>query len=765
MSDYGHNLRFGTFITPSAQRVDDVVMLAQETEAHGLDLGTFQDHPYQSNFVDTWTLLSYVAAKTSRVSLSGNVLNLPLRQPAVLARAVASLDLLTQGRVELGLGAGAFWDGIEAMGGEKLTPGQAVDALEEAMDIIRGIWDAGEAGGVRLDGTYHKARGARRGPLPHHPVGIWLGAYKPRMLRLVGRKADGWLPSLGYIKSPTMAESNAIIDAAAVEAGRDPRDIRRLLNISGRLATPEDVAEMVDQLVGLALEHGFSTFILPADSSGPIALFGDEVAPAVRAKVETARAARGTAAAPGRTSAAMAKRRIGIDYDAIPASLAERVVEPGDHDFPKFRSTYLYRGNPGLVLRPRTAEEVSAATAYAARQDVALAVRSGGHGISGRATNDGGIVLDLGQMNEIRLLDARTGLFRVGAGARWGDVATALAPHGLGMGSGDYGDVGVGGLATAGGIGWFSRKHGLTLDHVKAAEIVLADGRLVRADKDSHEDLFWAIRGAGANFGAVTALELEAYPVGNVVFAQLTYDLSDARAVLPRWAEAVVSAPRELTSFLTMVPARSGNPAIGQASIVIANPDPTIAEPMLQPFLSVGPVLGGQAYIIPYTGLVETNFSGHDGSGDFVSRAGLVTELTPDLAGAIGEILRGKATNMMQLRAVGGAVNDVPVDATAYAHRHQNFSLNASEFGNTAHRLESLWPIVEPYLDGLYLNFETSRDRAQLDRAFPGETLQKLRLLKAEYDPGQLFGTNFPIPPAQADAVAPNSDDAQVLAG
>jgi hypothetical protein len=119
----------------------------------------------------------------------------------------------------------------------------------------------------------------------------------------------------------------------------------------------------------------------------------------------------------------------------------------------------------------------------------------------------------------------------------------------------------------------------------------------------------------------------------------------------------------------------------------------------------------------------------------------------------------------MQLRAVGGAVNDVPVDATAYAHRHQNFSLNASGFGNTAHRLESLWPIVEPYLDGLYLNFETSRDRAQLDRAFPGETLQKLRLLKAKYDPGQLFGTNFPIPQAQADAVAPNSDDAQVLAG
>src|SRR5690606_16530065 len=131
MTDYGHDLRFGTFITPNARNVDEVVALAVESEASGLDLVTFQDHPYQANFVDTWTLLSFVAARTSRVSLAGNVLNLPLRQPAVLARAVASLDLLSKGRVELGLGAGAFWDGIEAMGGDRLTPGQAVDALDE----------------------------------------------------------------------------------------------------------------------------------------------------------------------------------------------------------------------------------------------------------------------------------------------------------------------------------------------------------------------------------------------------------------------------------------------------------------------------------------------------------------------------------------------------------------------------------------------------------------------------------------------------------
>ena len=143
VSDYGHELAFGVFVTPASQPPERVVQLAQLAEAAGLDLVTFQDHPYQPAFLDTWTLMSYVAARTQRIRLAGNVLNLPLRSPAVLARSVASLDLLSGGRVELGLGAGAFWDAIEAMGGRRLEPGQAVEALAEAIEIIRQVWDTG----------------------------------------------------------------------------------------------------------------------------------------------------------------------------------------------------------------------------------------------------------------------------------------------------------------------------------------------------------------------------------------------------------------------------------------------------------------------------------------------------------------------------------------------------------------------------------------------------------------------------------------------
>jgi len=297
MSDYGHDLLFGTFVTPVNQPATQAVELAVATERAGLDLVTFQDHPYQPRFHDTWTLLSYAASRTSRVRLSANVLNLPLRQPAVLARAAASLDLLSGGRLELGIGAGGFWDAIEAMGGRRLSAGQSVEALDEAITVIREIWDADQRGPVKVDGKYYRVHGAKRGPKPAHDIGIWVGAYKPRMLRLIGRSADGWLPSLGYLSGgpADLAGMNQHIDGAAAAAGRDPSTVRRLLNVSGQFAQtgrsllngpPEQWAE---DLAGLTIEYGISGFILGTDDEYTIELFGAEVAPATRELVAAER--------------------------------------------------------------------------------------------------------------------------------------------------------------------------------------------------------------------------------------------------------------------------------------------------------------------------------------------------------------------------------------------------------------------------------------------------------------------------------------------
>lgn len=315
MTDYGHDLLFGSFITPGSAAPQRVVALAQASEAAGLDLVTFQDHPYQPAFLDTWTLMSYAAARTERIHLSANVVNLPLRPPAVLARAAASLDLLSGGRLELALGAGGFWDAIEAMGGRRLSPGEAVDATSEAIDVIRGIWDTSTRERLVVDGSFHRLDGAKRGPAPAHDIPIWLGALKPRMLRLIGRKADGWLPSLPYLQSLTaLADGNATIDEAAVRAGRDPRAVRRLLNIGGQFTSqvsdrllvgpPQQWAE---QLAALTLQHGVSGYILMGDDEGTLALFGQEVAPAVRELVAAERGGPGTA--PGTVAAGTADPR------------------------------------------------------------------------------------------------------------------------------------------------------------------------------------------------------------------------------------------------------------------------------------------------------------------------------------------------------------------------------------------------------------------------------------------------------------------------
>jgi alkanesulfonate monooxygenase SsuD/methylene tetrahydromethanopterin reductase-like flavin-dependent oxidoreductase (luciferase family) len=307
MTDYGHELLFGSFIIPDARQPEYPVALTQLAEQAGLDLATFQDHPYQPGFLDTWTLLSYVAAATTRIRLSANVLNLPLRLPAVLARSAASLDLLSNGRLELGIGAGAFWDAIEAMGGPRRSPGEAIEALDEAIRVIRGVWAAEQPGDVHVAGQHYQVTGAKSGPAPAHDVGIWVGGRRPRMLRLIGRAADGWLPTFHGLKGglDELDEDNAIIDEAAVAAGRDPGAIRRLLNIAGRftassgglLVGPPD--QWIEDLVGLALEHGVSGFILMDDHDPQaISRFGEEVAPAVREMVAAERTAIGISAEP-----------------------------------------------------------------------------------------------------------------------------------------------------------------------------------------------------------------------------------------------------------------------------------------------------------------------------------------------------------------------------------------------------------------------------------------------------------------------------------
>jgi alkanesulfonate monooxygenase SsuD/methylene tetrahydromethanopterin reductase-like flavin-dependent oxidoreductase (luciferase family) len=274
----------GIFVAPSAEDPERTVAQALAADETGLDLVAVQDHPYQRRFFDTWTYLAYVAGRTRRVRLVPDVLNLPLRLPSVIAKSAASLDVLSGGRVELGIGAGSFWEAIEAMGGPRWTPKESVDALEEAIAIIRGFW-SGERS-VTVEGEHYRVKGAKPGPAPAHPIGLWIGAYRPRMLSITGRLGDGWLPSVGggYLPPERIPAMHARIDESARRAGRDPGDIRRIANLMALEGEPRD---WPDQLARAA-ELGFETLLVALPDEGAVDYvrrLGEEVAPQVREAV------------------------------------------------------------------------------------------------------------------------------------------------------------------------------------------------------------------------------------------------------------------------------------------------------------------------------------------------------------------------------------------------------------------------------------------------------------------------------------------------
>ena len=286
-------LRFGISVTPSAAEYAGIVEQVRAAEDGDLDLVGIQDHPYQRRFLDTYSLIANLLARTDRLRFFPDVTSLPMRSPAMIAKAAASMDLMSGGRFELGLGSGNFWDAVAGMGGPRRTNREAFAALEEAIGIIRAALDGERV--VRGTGPHYPVPGYPAGPPSAHRVGIWLGVYGPRGLRLVGRLADGWVPSLGYTSPEKLGRASRTIDEAAVAAGRDPDSITRLLNIGGTITDGDrgddpltgTVEHWVATLASWATEIGIDSFIFwaPDGSVDQVRRFADEVAPAVRERV------------------------------------------------------------------------------------------------------------------------------------------------------------------------------------------------------------------------------------------------------------------------------------------------------------------------------------------------------------------------------------------------------------------------------------------------------------------------------------------------
>ncbi len=293
---------FGANVDPSARDSQDPFRRAQLADEHGLDLIGVQDHPYNSGFLETWTLLATLGATTQHVRLLTNVMNTPLRLPAMIAKQATTLDVLTDGRVDLGLGAGAFPQGITAYGGVAREPAEALAAFEDTLHIVRGMLDsAGRT--FSYAGRIHQVRGARPGPAPAHRIPIWTGANRPRGLRLTGRLADGVLLSSTYVSPEQLLENSRLIDQGAAQAGRPPSAIRRGYNLMGLLdlGRPDTRIEQqqpghivgppqhwVEMIVRFYRDYRQDTFVfwpVAGDEPAQIEAFAREVAPAARAAI------------------------------------------------------------------------------------------------------------------------------------------------------------------------------------------------------------------------------------------------------------------------------------------------------------------------------------------------------------------------------------------------------------------------------------------------------------------------------------------------
>jgi FAD/FMN-containing dehydrogenase len=434
------------------------------------------------------------------------------------------------------------------------------------------------------------------------------------------------------------------------------------------------------------------------------------------------------------------------------SDLSERVPGrahgPGATEYDAGRTVFAGVGEPEAVVRPRTVDEVAVAVGLAAAAGLPIAVRSGGHGLM---PVDDGLVVDLAEFTAIEI--GADGLVTVGGGARWGDVAAALAPHGLAISSGDTREVGVGGLALGGGIGWLVRGHGLTIDALREVELVTAKGEVLTVNAEQHPDVFWALRGGGGNFGVATRFVFQASPGDGLVGGHVRFDQSDVPAVLRAWRDVMRAGPDELNSTLIVMPPFAPEmPAGPQLAVALQGSEQRLRE-LLEPLLSLPSVTEVSLAPVAYGDLLEDAPPGRP-PFLFIGGNGFVPDLSDEALDAIAAAYDRDVPTMILLRALGGAFSRVAPDATAIAHRDAEALLIVNGVLPPDTAPERIAAAKEgsdaalAFTTGTYGNFSVERGEEVIESMYPPATLERLRRVKAELDPDNLFRQNHNITPA-----------------
>jgi FAD/FMN-containing dehydrogenase len=440
--------------------------------------------------------------------------------------------------------------------------------------------------------------------------------------------------------------------------------------------------------------------------------------------------------------------------EALRRDFGGDIIEPGDTEYESASRTVLASGSPAWVLRPRSTADVQAAVTFARDEGLVLSVRGGGHGFPGFGTNIDGVVIDLSPLASVDVVDDQRHVVRIGGGATWGQVADALAPHGLAISSGDTKSVGVGGLTLTGGIGWKVRRYGLALDNMVAAEMVTASGEVLRASAEENAELFWAIRGGGGNFGVVTTFEFVAHPTTDVFFGTISFPAAEAATVLRGWADHLRTAPEELTSNVVFAnPFLGGPQAPVQVYVAYDGDDPERAAEVIDPIRGLGTVLDDDVAPKPYADILEEGLVPPPGI-QFLTRNAFVDEdSVPKVLQILADVGASEQSPIIALRSVGGAVSRVAGDATAYAHRGAQLMFLTTFVGPQpaidAARpvLEEIWENLGPHVNGAYANFLTTATDEDVAAVYPTETYERLSRAKGRYDPDNLFAGNHNVLP------------------
>jgi FAD/FMN-containing dehydrogenase len=445
-----------------------------------------------------------------------------------------------------------------------------------------------------------------------------------------------------------------------------------------------------------------------------------------------------------------------VDLSTLTSDITGSVLTPGDDDYLEAATVAKGPGSPLAVVRPTDAADVARAVAFARDEGLVLSVRSGGHDSLGRSTNDGGLVIDLRSIADIAV---DGDLVTIGGGARWGDVAAALTPHGLAISSGDTKTVGVGGLTLGGGVGWFVRLWGLAIDSLVSAEVVLADGRVVTASETAEPDLFWALRGGGGNFGAVTRFTFRAHPLPDGVVSgaiQFAPD-ADLATVFTAWRDALRVAPEQLTTtYMGMPPFGPEIPASSQIVFVWAGGDVDEAAAAIAPLLEIPGVTGHTIAAMPYADvLMDEQPDAAEVEAPAIAMVddnGFAARFDDELIAELAAVKRELGDTVLMVRLLGGAYGRVAADATAWGYRDTEawiisvaFYPEGEIFDAQAPRARALWSRLDPWLAGMYGNFSSLTD--PVERMYAPATLARLQAIKAAYDPANLFHRTHNIRP------------------